>query len=204
MFATLSSKVQLTMAGTQIIYEGDPRLLQTFNLAEFSGPAGDSGSRGCPTSPLPVMEKYEVKKVVGEGSYGKAVLCKRKADARLCIIKQISIKKLSRKEALLTEQEATLLKRLQHPNIVSFWESFVTSNSLYIVMEYADGGDLDHYIKGYAKAVPRREIPEKQVLHMFVQLALAIKHIHDRKILHRDLKSQVRCSVALATSIRSV
>jgi NIMA (never in mitosis gene a)-related kinase len=137
------------------------------------------------------MDKYDVKKVVGEGSYGKAVLCKRKVDSRLCIIKQISIKKMSRKEALLTEQEATLLKRLQHPNIVSFWESFVTSNSLYIVMEYADGGDLDHYIKAHAKAVPRREIPEKQVLHMFVQLALAIKHIHDRKILHRDLKSQV-------------
>lgn len=109
----------------------------------------------------------------------------------MCIIKQISIKKLSRKEALLTEQEATLLKRLQHPNIVSFWESFVTSNSLYIVMEYADGGDLERYIKSHAKAVPRREIPEKQVLHMFVQISLAIKHIHDRKILHRDLKSQV-------------
>lgn len=137
------------------------------------------------------MEKYEVKKVVGQGSFGKAVLCKRKVDARLCIIKQISIKKMSRKEAILTEQEATLLKRLQHPNIVTFWESFVTSTNLYIVMEFADGGDLDHYIKAHAKKVPRKEIPEKQVLHMFVQLSLAIKHIHDRKILHRDLKSQV-------------
>lgn len=137
------------------------------------------------------MEKYDVKKVVGEGSYGKAILCKRKVDSKLCIIKQISIKKLSKKEALLTEQEATLLKRLQHPNIVTFWESFVTNSSLHIVMEYADGGDLDHYIKAHAKAVPRRDLPEKQVLHMFVQLSLAIKHIHDRKILHRDLKSQV-------------
>lgn len=138
------------------------------------------------------MEKYEIKKVVGEGSYGKAILCKRKADSKLCIIKQISIKKLSKKEALLTEQEATLLKRLQHPNIVTFWESFFGNNNLHIVMEYADGGDLDHYIKAHAKSVPRREIPEKQVVNMFVQLSLAIKHIHDRKILHRDLKSQVR------------
>jgi NIMA (never in mitosis gene a)-related kinase 1/4/5 len=137
------------------------------------------------------MEKYEVRKVVGEGSYGKAILCRRKIDSKMCIVKQISIKKLSRKEALLTEQEATLLKRLQHPNIVTFWESFVSSSNLHIVMEYADGGDLDHYIKSYAKASPRREIKEKQVINMFVQLSLAIKHIHDRKILHRDLKSQV-------------
>lgn len=137
------------------------------------------------------MEKYEVKKVVGEGSFGKAILCKRKMDTKLCIIKQISMKKLSKKEALLTEQEATLLKRLQHPNIVTFWESFVSNSCLHIVMEFADGGDLDHYIKAHAKSVPRKEIPEKQVLHMFVQLSLAIKHIHDRKILHRDLKSQV-------------
>lgn len=137
------------------------------------------------------MEKYEIKKVVGEGSYGKAILCRRKIDSRLCIIKQISIKKLSKKEALLTEQEATLLKRLQHPNIVTFWESFLGNNNLHIVMEYADGGDLDHYIKAHSKCVPRREISEKQVINMFVQLSLAIKHIHDRKILHRDLKSQV-------------
>lgn len=138
------------------------------------------------------MEKYEIKKVVGEGSYGKAILCKRKVDSKLCIIKQISIKKLSKKEALLTEQEATLLKRLQHPNIVTFWESFLTNNNLHFVMEYADGGDLDHYIKAHAKRVPRKEISEQQVINMFVQLSLAIKHIHDRKILHRDLKSQVR------------
>ena len=137
------------------------------------------------------MEKYEIKKVVGEGSYGKAILCKRKVDSKLCIIKQISMKKLSRKEALLTEQEATLLKRLQHPYIVTFWESFVNSSNLHIVMEFADGGDLDHYIKAHAKAHPRREIAEKQVINLFAQLSLAIKHIHDRKILHRDLKSQV-------------
>lgn len=85
-----------------------------------------------------------------------------------------------------------MLSRLRHPNIVTFWESFTARSQLHIVMEYADGGDLDHYIKNYTKANRGKEIPERQVLNLFVQISLAIKHIHDRKILHRDLKSQVR------------
>lgn len=82
------------------------------------------------------------------GSYGKALLCSRKEDTKQCIIKQISMHKLSRKEALLTEQEANLLKKLQHPNIVTFWESFSENSNLYIVMEFASGGGeyaIDHY-----------------------------------------------------------
>lgn len=91
----------------------------------------------------------------------------------------------------MTQQEADLLKNLHHPNIVQFWDSFFTGNNLYIVMEFADGGDLDTYIKNHQKRNMGREMPEAQVLNLFVQLCLAIKHIHDRKILHRDLKSQV-------------
>lgn len=137
------------------------------------------------------MDKYEVQRVVGQGSYGKAILCRRKKDSRQCIIKQISIAKLSRKEAKMTEQEAALLHRLQHPNIVTFWESFLAGSNLHIVMEFADGGDLESYIKNYIRTSRGREMPETQVLNLFVQLCLAIKHIHDRKILHRDLKCQV-------------
>lgn len=137
------------------------------------------------------MDKYDVQKVVGQGSYGRAVLCKRRVDSKQCIIKQISLAKLSPKEAKLTEQEASLLSRLRHPNIVAFWESFVSRNQLHIVMEYADGGDLDNYVKSFTKSNRGKIIPERQVLNLFVQISLAIKHIHDRKILHRDLKSQV-------------
>ena len=143
----------------------------------------------------------QTEKVVGEGSFGKALLCKRKSDSKRCIIKQvrklfsnsttyccvkqkptsvfncfgiqndvmmsfvcdysmntrlslhnahyvisfifcdlqISLSKMSPREAKQTQQEATLLSKLNHPNIVSFWESFVTGTNLYIVMEFANG-----------------------------------------------------------------
>lgn len=76
-----------------------------------------------------------------------------------------------------------------HPNIVAFWESFWTPKHLHIVMEFADGGDLENFVK--RRKTSKAFIPQDQVLHLFVQISLAIKHIHDRKILHRDLKSQV-------------
>jgi NIMA (never in mitosis gene a)-related kinase len=95
---------------------------------------------------------------------------------------------MSRKEAKQTEQEAVLLGRLRHPNIVTFWESFSSGANLYIVMEFADGGDLGEFIKKRKG----RLISEGDVLQLFVQICLAIKHTHDRKILHRDLKPQVR------------
>lgn len=89
------------------------------------------------------MNKYYVEKVVGEGSFGKALLCKRKSDNRRCIVKEISLSNMSRKDAKSTEQEASLLARLHHPNIVTFWEAFQEAKGrrsiLYIVMDFADG-----------------------------------------------------------------
>lgn len=133
------------------------------------------------------MDRYSIERVVGQGSYGKALLCSRKSDGKRCIIKQISIGKLSRKERQSTEQEACILSKLCHPNIVTFWEVVSTSQHLNIVMEFADGGDLTSYITKRRG----RLIPEAQVLNLFVQISLALKHVHDRKILHRDLKSDV-------------
>ena len=137
------------------------------------------------------MQNYSLEKVVGEGSFGKALLCRRRADSKRCIIKQIALAKLNKKDIKATEQESALLSKLQHPNIVSFWESFHSRNSrgspiLCIVMEYADGGDLALLIKNRRG----RYMSESQVLQIFVQISLAMKHVHDRKILHRDLKSQ--------------
>lgn len=89
-----------------------------------------------------------------------------------------------RKEAL---KEAKIMEAItNHPNIIRFKEVYKTKKGeLCIVMEFADGGDLNQRIK---EAVS--PFPEDRVLFWFTQICLAIKHIHDRKILHRDLKSQ--------------
>lgn len=86
------------------------------------------------------------------------------------------------------KNEADVLKRLKHPNIVEYCESFLEGQMLCIVMEYADGGDLSHLIKGRKAA--SEIICESEALKIFGQICLAIQHVHTQHILHRDLKSQ--------------
>ena len=74
---------------------------------------------------------------------------------------------------------------LQHCNVVSYVESWTTRTALYIVMEFCDKGDLE----GIVKARRGKLFSEERILDWFVQMCLALKHIHDRKILHRDLKT---------------
>ncbi|XP_072040813.1 serine/threonine-protein kinase Nek1-like isoform X1 [Amphiura filiformis] len=130
--------------------------------------------------------KYVKKKKIGEGSFGKALLVVSKADGKEYVIKEINISKMKRKEREESKKEVSVLKKMRHPNIVSYQESFEAEGNLYIVMDYCDGGDLYKAING------RRGIlfPEEQIVDWFVQICLALKHVHDRKILHRDLKSQ--------------
>jgi len=85
------------------------------------------------------FENYTKGEKLGEGSFGKAYLVKRKSDSLNCVMKQIRLRKLSvtMNEVL---QEALLLQKLQHQNIVRFIEVYQTKEGkLCIIMEYADG-----------------------------------------------------------------
>lgn len=132
--------------------------------------------------------KYEQIKLLGEGSFGKAFLVECIEDKSLAVIKTIELGAMSEEEKNEALLESKILEKLQHPNIIKFKEVFLEKNSrLSIVMDYADGGDLQQRIKSMKNS---RFFPETQILDWFTQTCLAIKHIHDRKILHRDVKSQ--------------
>ena len=93
--------------------------------------------------------------------------------------------RMSENERKETLQEAKIIEHLQHPNIVKFIETFKTKKGkLCIVMDFADGGDLGQKIKEQGG----RPFSENYILDTFTQLCLGMKHVHDRKIIHRDLK----------------
>ncbi|XP_058612416.1 serine/threonine-protein kinase Nek1 isoform X5 [Onychostoma macrolepis] len=132
------------------------------------------------------MDKYERLKKIGEGSFGKAILVKSRTDGRQYVIKEIGISRMSNKERQESRKEVAVLANMSHPNIVQYKESFEESGCLYIVMDYCEGGDLFKKINNQRGTL----FPEEQILDWFVQICLALKHVHDRKILHRDIKSQ--------------
>ncbi|XP_063090843.1 serine/threonine-protein kinase Nek1 isoform X13 [Cavia porcellus] len=132
------------------------------------------------------MEKYVRLQKIGQGSFGKAILVKSTEDGRQYVIKEINISRMSSKEREESRREVAVLANMKHPNIVQYKESFEENGSLYIVMDYCEGGDLFKRINAQKGIL----FQEDQILDWFVQICLALKHVHDRKILHRDIKSQ--------------
>lgn len=144
----------------------------------------------------PAYETYKKVKVLGKGSFGKAFLVQAQSDKSLAVIKKIDIADMSEQEKRDTIKEAKILEVLNHPNIIRFKEVYNTKKGqLCIVMDYADGGDLHSKLKEQREkfskgALSQQYLPEDTILNWFTQMCLALKHCHDRKILHRDLKAQ--------------
>ncbi|MCL4145960.1 UNVERIFIED_CONTAM: hypothetical protein GTU68_016565 [Idotea baltica] len=134
-----------------------------------------------------MSQQFELIKSVGRGAFGVVYLYKRKSNTQKVVIKKIPIESspISQDDTLATENEVMVLKILNHPNILEYYENFIENNTMFIVMEYAPGGNLYSYLQSKGK----NYMQEEDVLHLFCQLAAAIQHIHEHQILHRDLKS---------------
>lgn len=135
------------------------------------------------------MEKYSiVRELVSSGSSGDVCIARRKSDRKLFVIKRINLSSCAEKERQAARQEVALLSSFNHPNIIQYVESFVKGGSLYMVMEYCEGGDL--YTSIRQRAATNTFYSTEEILEIVVQVALALKYCHARNILHRDLKSQ--------------
>ncbi|XP_050042217.1 serine/threonine-protein kinase Nek8 [Dermacentor andersoni] len=132
------------------------------------------------------MDRYEKIEVVGRGAFGVVTLYSEKSTGRKVVIKHIPVQQMSKEEKEGSLNEAKVLAMLHHPNIIAYYDSFLEEKSLAIVMEYAPGGNLYDYLKQRGRAL----LSEREVLSYFAQVLLALEHVHSRKILHRDLKTQ--------------
>lgn len=134
-------------------------------------------------------QKYRLIKAVGKGSFGEAVLVRSKQDGRRYIAKAIESAAMTAKEKRDVQNEITILAKLNHTNIVRYLEHFEDGTLIFIVMEYADGGDLNNKIKEQKKKEPVTLFEPKLAMFWFLQICMALKYLHDNHILHRDLKT---------------
>ena len=88
-------------------------------------------------------------------------------------MKKIDLRQTTARDIESAQQEAKLLSKLKHPNIVAYRDSFQTNGYLYIVMLYCEGGDLYTKIKDQNG----KYLEETQIVEWFVQIAMALQVI---------------------------
>merc|ERR1719271_1786755 len=129
---------------------------------------------------------YTELRKIGEGSFVKAILVQTDEGSKL-VCKMVDVSQASTKETQDAIKEGRLLAAFKHPYIVRYRENFIDNGWLCILMDYCEGGDLSKQIEQAKKR--RQQIAEEQVLRWMTQALLALKYIHDKHVLHRDLKS---------------
>ena len=128
------------------------------------------------------MGPYTHVRHIGSGSFGSVSLVQTRTGATV-VMKTIETARLSSREREASLLEIRVLASMDHVNIIALRDYFLEGSKLQIVMDFAEGGDLHEKIM---TTVPT----ERQVSCWFTQLCCAVKHLHDRKVLHRDIKSK--------------
>ncbi|KAM9839916.1 serine/threonine-protein kinase Nek2 [Aulostomus maculatus] len=138
-------------------------------------------------------EDYEVLYTIGSGSYGRCQKVRRRADGKILVWKELDYGTMAESEKQMLVSEVNLLRELKHPNIVRYYDRIIdrSTSTLYIVMEYCEGGDLSSLITRCIKE--KRYLEEEFILRVMAQLTLALSECHRRSdgratVLHRDLK----------------
>ncbi|CAD8097905.1 unnamed protein product [Paramecium sonneborni] len=113
--------------------------------------------------------------LLGGGAYGKVVKAQSKE-----LNKIVAIKIIERNKNKAQDQEASLLEKCNHKNIVHFHKLLYTHNHLYIIMEYLQGITLQEVIY--------KELPENKIRNLIKQILEGLSYLHNQGIIHRDLK----------------
>ncbi|KAJ3296769.1 Protein kinase [Rhizoclosmatium sp. JEL0117] len=126
---------------------------------------------------------YQRVKQLGEGASGKVYLARPVSTLTsppLVAIKQMNLKKQPRKELLVNE--IRFMKELRHPNVVSYLDSFLVRDDLWLVLEYMEGGKLTDIIDN-------SPLTEAHIAAVCFETLKGLQHLHHRQIIHRDIKS---------------
>ena len=135
------------------------------------------------------MDGFEILEKLGDGAYSVVYKVRRKEDSKIYALKKVNLSNLSQKEKENSLNEVRILASVKSTFVIAYKEAFIdeSDQSLCIVMEYADKGDLYQKITQFKKIGCL--IDEVDIWRIFIQMTKGLKALHDLKILHRDLKS---------------
>ncbi|XP_045904344.1 serine/threonine-protein kinase MARK1-like isoform X4 [Micropterus dolomieu] len=138
--------------------------------------------RSSATDEQPHVGNYRLMKTIGKGNFAKVKLARHTLTGREVAIKIIDKTQLNPTSLQKLFREVSVMKTLNHPNIVKLFEVIETEKTLYLVMEYASGGEVFDYLVAHGR------MKEKEARAKFRQIVSAVEYCHQKRIVHRDLK----------------
>ncbi|XP_026165242.1 serine/threonine-protein kinase MARK1 isoform X3 [Mastacembelus armatus] len=136
------------------------------------------------TEEYPHIGNYRLLKTIGKGNFAKVKLARHVLTGREVAVKIIDKTQLNPTSLQKLFREVRIMKILNHPNIVKLFEVIETEKTLYLVMEYASGGEVFDYLVAHGR------MKEKEARSKFRQIVSAVQYCHQRRIVHRDLKAE--------------
>ncbi|XP_067127378.1 MAP/microtubule affinity-regulating kinase 3 isoform X10 [Centruroides vittatus] len=136
------------------------------------------------TSEEPHIGRYRLLKTIGKGNFAKVKLAKHLPTGKEVAIKIIDKTQLNPSSLQKLFREVRIMKMLDHPNIVKLYQVIETEKTLYLVMEYASGGEVFDYLVAHGR------MKEKEARAKFRQIVSAVQYCHQKRIIHRDLKAE--------------
>uniref|UniRef100_A0A8C7YNP3 MAP/microtubule affinity-regulating kinase 3 n=1 Tax=Oryzias sinensis TaxID=183150 RepID=A0A8C7YNP3_9TELE len=132
----------------------------------------------------PHIGNYRLLKTIGKGNFAKVKLARHILTGKEVAIKIIDKTQLNPTSLQKLFREVRIMKTLNHPNIVQLFEVIETEKTLYLVMEYASGGEVFDYLVAHGR------MKEKEARAKFRQIVSAVYYCHQKNIVHRDLKAE--------------
>ncbi|EUB61371.1 MAP/microtubule affinity-regulating kinase 3 [Echinococcus granulosus] len=134
--------------------------------------------------PSALIGKYKFIRTIGKGNFAKVKLACHVITGKEVAIKIIDKTQLSPSSRQKLFREVRVMKMLDHPNIVKLFEIIANEKILYLVMEYASGGEVFDFLVTHGK------MAEREARAKFRQIVSAVQYCHQKKVVHRDLKAE--------------
>ncbi|XP_041941418.1 MAP/microtubule affinity-regulating kinase 3a isoform X3 [Alosa sapidissima] len=163
---------------------GHGRVEVASRSARSSGRSRSSGSGSVAEDQPPHVGNYRLLKTIGKGNFAKVKLARHILTGREVAIKIIDKTQLNPTSLQKLFREVRIMKLLNHPNIVKLFEVIETEKTLFLVMEYASGGEVFDYLVAHGR------MKEKEARAKFRQIVSAVQYCHQKHIVHRDLKAE--------------